>query len=267
MNDQTPIEADARELQLDEAEYSAPTTDGATCTACHLAIPDQYYQVNGAILCEPCSTAIKAHFTGGAGFPRFVKACFGGLAASIAGFLIYFTILKLTGYEIGLISILVGYMVGTVVRNCSGGRGGAIYQVIAVCCTYFAIAMSYSALIIPELLAQIKDKEAAVAQQQVAEKAGDAQAGAAANPEAKIAKEDEAIPQKEVTTLDLVFAIIMVAAFLLALPVISWFSQPIGMLIVGFALWEAFKLTRKVELVITGPHNIGHTPDLAPANA
>ncbi|HEY4260033.1 MAG TPA: hypothetical protein VGM98_07730, partial [Schlesneria sp.] len=75
------------------------------------------------------------------------------------------------------------------------------------------------------------------------------------------------VPQKELTSLDLVFAILLVAAFMLALPVISWFSQPIGMLIVGFALWEAFKLTRKVELVITGPHNIGHTPDLAPANA
>ncbi|MDB5346157.1 MAG: hypothetical protein JWP89_4534 [Schlesneria sp.] len=267
MNDQTPIEADARELQLDEAEYSAPTIDGATCTACHMAIPDQYFQVNGAILCEPCSTAVKAHLTGGAGFPRFLKACFGGLAASIAGFLIYFTILKVTGYEIGLISILVGYMVGTVVRNCSGGRGGAIYQVIAVCCTYFAIAMSYSALLIPELLAQMKNKEAAVAEQQVAEKAGKVQEGAAANLEAEIAKEDEPVPQKELTSLDVVFAILLIAAFLLALPVISWFSQPIGMLIVGFALWEAFKLTRKVELVITGPHNIGHTPDLAPANA
>ncbi|HEY4259217.1 MAG TPA: hypothetical protein VGM98_03610, partial [Schlesneria sp.] len=193
MNDQTPIEADARELQLDEAEYAEPTADGATCATCHQEISDQYYQVNGAILCEPCSTAVKAHFTGGAGFPRFVKACFGGLAASIAGFLIYFTILKLTGYEIGLISILVGYMVGTAVRSCSGGRGGAIYQVIAVCCTYFAIAMSYSALVIPELLAQIKDKEAAVVQQQVAEKAGDAQAEPAADPEAKIAKEGEVV--------------------------------------------------------------------------
>ena len=53
----------------------------------------------------------------------------------------------------------------------------------------------------------------------------------------------------------------IILAIMLALPILAGFSQPIGLLIVAFALWEAFKLNRKVNLVITGPHNIGHNPD------
>ena len=266
MNDQTPTSADAGELQFDEAEYSAPTTGVVNCTACGVAITDQYFQVNGAILCERCSTAVKTQLTGGAAFPRFFKACLFGLAASFAGFLIYFGILKLTGFEIGLISILVGYMVGAAVRRGSGGRGGLLYQAIAVGCTYLAIAASHSALVVPELIAQLKNDKAAAAQPQNAEMAIDAQAvdakaEHAADAEAKNVAKNEPVQEREITLLDFVFALALIFAFVLAVPILVGFSNPISLVIVAIALWEAFKLNRKVDLVITGPHNIGHNPD------
>ena len=274
MNDQTPTSADAGELQFDEAEYSAPASSGVNCTVCGVAITDQYFQINGAILCERCSTAVKSQLTGGAAFPRFFKACFYGLATSFAGFLIYFGILNLTGFEIGLISILVGYMVGAAVRRGSGGRGGALYQAIAVCCTYLAIAASHSALVVPELIAQMKNNKAAAAQPENAEKAVDApvvdaQAENAADAEAKNdvdaaeknAAKVEPVQARELTPFDFILAIALISAFVLAVPILVGFSNPISLLIVGFALWEAFKLNRKVNLVITGPHNIGHNPD------
>ena len=273
MNDQTPPAADASELQFNEAEYAVPAATGATCQACRRAIPDQYYQVNGAVLCESCSTQIKNLMTGGATFPRVLKASFYGLGASFVGFLIYFGILKLTGLEVGLISILVGYMVGAAVKNGSGGRGGPLFQAIAVSCTYLAIAASYSALFIPQMIAQLKDDDAAAVQPQEAAKPGDAGNAVDAQPQnaagldAKSTKGEEAAPRSKISAVEFVFALAMVAGFLLALPILVGFTQPIGLLIVGFALWEAFKLTRKVELVITGPHNVGQTPVAVPANA
>ena len=267
MDDQTPTSADAGELQFDEAEFSAPTTGAVNCNVCHVAVTDQYFQINGAVLCENCSTAVKTHLTGGAAFPRFLKACVYGLAASFAGFLIYFGILKLTGIEIGLISILVGYMVGSAVRSGSGGRGGALYQAIAVGCTYLAIAASYSALLIPQFIADIKNERAVAAQPQNAEKAIGGQAENAGGGEIKNVNPVEPVNRKEITPFDFVFAIAFILAFMLALPILAGFSQPIGLLIVGFALWEAFKLNRKVNLVITGPHHIGRNPDPVPVHA
>ena len=72
---------------------------------------------------------------------------------------------------------------------------------------------------------------------------------------------DEPVVRKELTLLDFVLAIAVIVAFILSVPILIGFSNPISLLIVGFALWEAFKLNRKVNLVITGPHNIGHNPD------
>ena len=262
MNDQTPTSADAGELQFNEAEYSAPITDGVNCAACGVAITDKYFQLNGAILCDRCSSAVKTQMTGGAALPRFFKACLYGLAASIAGFLIYYGILKLTGFEIGLISILVGYMVGAAVRRGSGGRGGALYQAIAVGCTYLAIAASHSALVVPQLIDQLKNDKAAAGRPQNPEKEGNAQAvDIPVENAADAMAKDEPVDKKEITFLDFVLAIVLIVAFVLAVPILVGFSNPISLLIVGFALWEAFKLNRKVNLVITGPHNIGHNPD------
>jgi hypothetical protein len=55
--------------------------------------------------------------------------------------------------------------------------------------------------------------------------------------------------------------------FAYALPIIFAFGSPISGLIFAFALWEAWKLNKKVQLVINGPFNLAaadHPMDLAP---
>jgi hypothetical protein len=56
---------------------------------------------------------------------------------------LYALVAILTGLEVGLIAILVGYMVGRAVRHGSGGLGGRPQQILAVVLTYFAITTSY----------------------------------------------------------------------------------------------------------------------------
>lgn len=260
MNDQTPDAADAGQLQFDQAEFTAPTAGEPTCAACRQTIPDHYFQVNGAVLCEPCSMAAKAALTGGSGFRRFFKACCFGFVAAVAGFALYFGVLKLTGMEIGLISIVVGFMVGAAVRKGSEGRGGVLYQITAVFLTYLAIAVSYSALVIPQMLDQLKAKKADVA----------AQPADAANvevPKAVDVQPDEELDEQQpMTPVAFVVGVAILLGLMLALPIMVGFSQPIGLAIIAFALWEAFKLNRKVAVVITGPHKVGPAFDRAPAH-
>jgi hypothetical protein len=260
MNDQTPNAPDASELQFDEAEFAAPAAGVPICAACKQKIPDQYFQINGAIHCERCSTAARAHLTGGSSLARFIKASCYGFGAAIAGFALYFGVLKLTGMEIGLISIVVGFLVGTAVRKGSGGRGGVLYQLTAIFFTYLAIAVSYSALVIPQMFDQMKAKKNAAAEQP--DNAADAGADKA------VAKQPDVEPvaQKALTPLDFVIGIGLLFAFMLALPIIAGFSQPIGLAIIAFALWEAYKLNKKAIVVITGPHSVGPNSDRAPAH-
>jgi hypothetical protein len=260
MNDQTPSAADASELQFDEAEFAAPAAGVPTCAACREAIPDHYYQVNGAILCERCSTAAKAHLTGGSSLGRFVKACVYGFGAAVAGFALYYGVLKLTGFEIGLISIVVGFMVGAAVRKGSAGRGGVLYQLTAVFFTYLAIAVSYSALVIPKMIDDLKaEKKAAAGQPENAANAGvdNAADGQPA---------EEPVAEKAMTPVGLAIGVAFICALMLALPIIAGFSQPIGLLIVAFALWEAYKLNKKVNVVISGPHSVGPASDRVAAH-
>ena len=49
---------------------------------------------------------------------------------------------KITGYEIGIVAIGIGYLVGKAVRKGAGGFGGTRYQVLAVFLTYAAIALA-----------------------------------------------------------------------------------------------------------------------------
>jgi len=81
---------------------------------------------------------------------RLVGAAGFGVIAGFLGWLLYFGVLKFTGYEVGLISIAVGWGVGLAVRIGSRGVGGLGYQILAVLITYLSIAFSSAPLIAAE---------------------------------------------------------------------------------------------------------------------
>jgi hypothetical protein len=49
-------------------------------------------------------------------------------------------------------------------------------------------------------------------------------------------------------------------ALSLAAPFLGGAQNAIGLLIIGFALWEAGKLNRRRQLAITGPYQLGTAP-------
>jgi hypothetical protein len=276
---ESPGAPGSEELRFDRAEYATPGA-ATTCVACKNAVSGTYYEINGKVLCPRCRDAVEAHRRGGSGVARFTRAAVFGSAAAFAGFLIYYGVMKLAHMEIGLISVLVGFMVGVGVRNGSRHRGGWLYQWLALVLTYSAIAASYSATALPILLVQAREKgvggpvpeivgpaaknEGAAAKNEGDAKPDAADPGPAAVPPPAPRTDVGAAPRAErleaPTLARAVVALGLILALFSALPVLVGFRQPIGLLIVAFALWEAWKLNKRVPLVINGPFEVATTP-------
>ena len=152
------------ELQFDQAELATPTTGGPSCDACKRPIHDAYYEINGKVLCTSCRHQIEASWRGGSGLARFFKAVVLGTGAAIAGAALYYIVQRVTGWNIGLVAIVVGFMVGGAVRKGTGNRGGMLYQFLSLFLTYIAIGlMTLSFFIEAQLTVGAKNQEQAKA--------------------------------------------------------------------------------------------------------
>ncbi|HEX7240828.1 MAG TPA: hypothetical protein VF263_11215 [Longimicrobiaceae bacterium] len=158
MDQTTPAPAP---LQFDSAEPVAtadPQGRTVTCAGCAATLHDSYHTANGKLVCTGCRAELEAAKPSGG----FLLALLYGTGAAAAGWAVYFAILKLAEMELGLIAILVGYVVGVAVSRGSGGRGGWLYQGMAVGLTYLAIVCTYVPLMMPELQRQSPEVPAAV---------------------------------------------------------------------------------------------------------
>src|ERR1041385_5246647 len=144
-----------RRLQLDGAER-AGQAPGTACSFCQQPIAGSYYEINGRVACLGCRGQLMAAWNRGSPAQRFAKALGLGAAAAALGAGVYFGVEALTGYEFGLIAVVVGLLVGTAVRKGSRGRGGWRYQLLAMFLTYSAVVATDSTLIARELRKEIQ---------------------------------------------------------------------------------------------------------------
>ena len=230
--------SDAAELQLDRAEFDA--THETTCGMCAKALTTEYYEANGATVCAECCNTLRAVGTEGSSLTRGVRALGAGAAAALAGSILYYAILAISGYEFGLIAIVVGMAVGKAVNWGAYGRGGWRYQTMAMALTYLAIVTSYVPLIISEMGKQPVAVEASA-------KAGETAAPAPQTPPAA-----EAPP----TLVGAIAAITILVGLVLAIPFLAGIENIMGLIIIGIGLYEAWKFNRKGQVTITGPHVI-----------
>jgi hypothetical protein len=193
-------------LRFDEPAAGA---GAPICGRCQAAIADAYYEVNGHVVCAGCKTALEQGPTG-SGASRMLRAMAFGLGGAIVGAGVYYAILAVTGYEIGLVAIAVGWLIGRGVQKGSDGTGGWAYQALAVGLTYLAIVSTYVPFIVNAMTAD------------------EAKAGAV--------------------------ALLALAA---AAPFLAGFENVLGILIIGFALYQAWQMNRRVPMTISGPYAVG----------
>ncbi len=270
------------DLQFDRAEYSQPTE--SVCTVCRTDLQTEYFQARGQLLCGPC---VEGHRQAppGTWFTRGTKAIVFGIAAAIVGTAIYWGIAALTGYEVGLVAIGVGMLVGRAVRAGSGGRGGWRYQTIAAFLTYTSIVMASVPAIINEMRSKSEmaayektEADAATPAKSDAAPAADDAAEAAEAPATPVATAvtsvatevpaDAAaivIDASATSTAPVDFAgltgpvgtiVVGFLACILAFAVPFFSGSIIGLVIIAIGVWEAWRVNKFTPIEITGPHRI-----------
>jgi hypothetical protein len=244
-SDATPVSS-PEGLRFDEP---APGAGAPTCAQCQASIADAYYEVNGHVVCPGCKTALERSPTG-SGASRLLRATAFGLGGAIVGAGIYYAILAATGYEIGLVAIAVGWLVGRGVQKGSHGIGGWAYQALAVGLTYLAIVSTYVPFILNEATTD-EAKASAAAAAPADSVSVTATPGTADSADATISAGGLAVG---------VLALLVLAA---AAPFLAGFENVLGILIIGFALYQAWQMNRRVPMTINGPYAVGRGPGVS----
>jgi hypothetical protein len=191
--------------RLDRTSASAPA-----CASCATAVTDRYYTIGSHLLCEACHFGFQNAKPPGNAVSRFLGAAGLGTIAAAIGCALWMAVTQLSGYEIGLIAIVVGYIVGFAVHFGARRVGGLTYQLLAVFLTYSAIVMTY----VPPIARQLNAGESAL--------------------------------QGWIAAIPLAYAA----------PFWMGFKNAIGILIIGFALWQAFRMNAGSKLELQGPFRL-----------
>ena len=224
-------------LQFDRAEYER--SGPPSCGQCQKPLLDSYYQVNGAAVCASCAESLRTQWTGGSAPGRFIRAGIAGAGAALLGAVVYYAVGALTGYEFGLIAIVVGFAVGAAVRWGSRQRGGWLYQSLAIALTYMAIVSTY----VPGIVASIRNSETE-----------QAASSGPANPGVQPVSQTEGA--RPPTFREFVFAMVVLLAIACAAPFLAGLQNIMGLIIIAIGLYEAWKLNRRTTFEISGPHAV-----------
>jgi len=219
-------------------ELASPNAS-KTCPACQRIIRDEYYEVNGHVVCAPCAGELGS----GGGTTPLLRGFAFGAGAAIVGTLGWYLITKVTDREWGIVAIAIGFFVGMAVRRGSRVGGGWRFQALAMALTYFSITASRVPYVID-----------GVRQSQVGQ---DVSAAAAATEADGKPRAVEHVTNEEAPSFG-VAAWLVVLAIALASPFLAGIDGIIGLIIVGIALYEAWKLNRRVP--VNGPFRFGVAP-------
>ncbi|HVT58323.1 MAG TPA: hypothetical protein VHR45_07975 [Thermoanaerobaculia bacterium] len=235
---------DLETIQFERADFGAQGAGAEElhCVRCKAELRGSYFDLNGQPACERCRYLVEETYRRGPGKAGLLRAAAAGLGAAAAGALLYYAVLALTGYQVGLIAIVVGWMVGKSVRWGSRGHGGWRYQGLAMFLTYMAIASTYLPLAVT-----------AFEKQRAAASSG-AAGGASAVAALAAAPAGERRPAPGAGRIAL--AILALLALAAAMPLLGGFHHPLGLLIMAFGVLQAWSLNKRPVLAITGPYQI-----------
>lgn len=272
------------DLQFDRVERDEVVPAETTCGICGDRIDAEYYESGGGIVCPGCRAARIAERERGSRWGRMARALALGTLAAAVGSALWYGISALTGYEFGLIAIVIGLMVGGAVRLGSRGRGGWAYQTLAMFLTYVSIVSTYA----PALFEALGDAAAESATEVEAVEGSDptssvATLGAApldtgAPPAPAAIETAVSIPGEPAPAesggalvpglLGLILGVALLALILLAAPFLAGFENFMGWIILAIGLYQAWNINRKQVEVFAGPFRIagdGTIPATEPA--
>jgi ribosomal protein S27E len=238
-------------MQFDQVELASPEAARA-CRGCGRAIADEYFEVGGNVVCRTCADALA----GPRGGAAFLRALLFGGGAALLGTIVWYAIIKSMDAEYGLVAIGVGLFVGFAVRKGARGRGGWKYQALAILLTYASITTSKVPFVIQGIVESAKKRGS----EQAAGNSTDSLA-----PTSDSAAADDAAPaggSKDGGIGAVAVALLFILGLALASPFLGGTSNIMGLIIIAIALYEAWKLNKRVP--VSGPFQL-RPPVVAPA--
>jgi len=249
LEDPTQPGAAVDSLDFERAETTSKAPPA--CANCKTPITDRYFTFGSHMLCEACQIAFHNAKAPGNAVTRLFGAAGLGILAAAIGCGLWMAVTELTGYEIGLIAIAVGYLVGMAVHIGSRRVGGLVYQLLAVFLAYSAIVMTYVPPLVDQMIAS-KEFQSEMA-------GGESETSAEYERTDPIpdAVEGEA-PNAPVQHSNEVTVLAWISAIPLAymLPFLMGFENAIGILIIGFALWQAYRMNGRSKIEMQGPFRL-----------
>lgn len=211
-------------LQFARAEVGPVAA--VTCLQCQQPVGETYYEAAGKTVCERCKRQIEYHLAEGAGFAGFAKALAFGAAGGALGAVAWYAVRALSGYEVGLIAIAVGWLVGRGVNLGTGGRGGVGFQFLAALVTYTSIALQY----VPDVWKAINESQ-------------------------------------QLTGGAAVVGFVIAVPLAFAAPFLGLPENIIGLLIIGFGVFQAWRMNARPQVAFSGPYRVAPAAPPVPGPA
>lgn len=267
--DKTTDKTDA--LQFDRAITSNPQDAASTavCANCGTAITTEYFHVAGQTVCANCRVTLEAITATPRGWRPLLKAGVFGVGAAIAGAVIYYAVIAITGWEIGIVAILIGYMVGYMVRKGAGQKGGRRFQILALLLTYWAVGLAYAPVLF-KAMADKDAKKATAAGVDSTRKSPTDSVRASSKTDSLTTTSATAGGKKAAPTgREFLLGLGALLFLTFALPVMMVVgSLPSGLLsglIILIGLRQAWQMTRAPQLNISGPYRLAPSSSTSPA--
>jgi len=273
--DKVAAKSDA--LQFDRvvspgAPDDAPKSAGVACANCGTAITTEYFHVGSHPVCAPCRDLVQARFATPRGWGALAKSGVYGVGAAIAGAIIYYAVIAITNFEIGIVAILIGYMVGFMVRKGAAGRGGRRFQILALVLTYWSVGLAYSPIAFKgaekaEKNAVAKTDSARVAPRDSAAVSARGDSGLTRSPADATNGTKSTSPSMTGSKFFIGVGAILLLTFVLPVLMVVG-SLPSGLLsaiIIFIGLRQAWRITAAPVLTVSGPYKVGAGPSAAPA--
>jgi hypothetical protein len=254
-------EGPKEELQFDTAESPDAGPANVSCVACKAPL-SSYFLMNKTVFCGDCTQGVLTA-RGASHVGSFLRAAMLGALAGLAGSGLYYAVAAITGYQLGLVAIVVGLMVGFAVRKGAGGRGGWRYQALAMAISYLAICSSYLPMVYAAVAhshaEQAEARASALKATQPTSAISDS-ASTAGVGSASPAAAETASTSNPSNPLSGVVAVVFLIGIALALPFLT-FKDVMGLIIIAIALYEAWKVNKAPPFEVSGPFAVGATRD------
>ena len=265
MSSESTRQSSQDDLQFDRAVHAdapnAGSDAGLACAMCNAPLRTEYFNVGEQPACAACKSAVERANDNAVRQGRrpgvLVRAFVFGLVAAIAGAILYYGVIALTGWEIGLVAIVIGFMVGFAVQKGSGGAGGRRFQWLAVILTYFAVGLAYAPLAFKSFSEGNAPTGASVADSSAATATTGATDSATAVTGSSAQSETGGTP-------GMAAALGITFLFIFALPVMyiagSMPSGLISAIIILVGMQQAWKMTARTHVPVSGPYKVGSRP-------